>query len=330
MLPHIHSISSTVPPSLFPATHFPFPLVSLSKPRNRVFFKPLKVYGLAARKPLKCSVSVVSEPLHLESTNGQKPIPAEVSRTIMELSTAGTLSTVTPEGWPLGFGVRFAVDANGTPLLCLNDFGKRFSVNRCSLHVQLEQSGMRTPQCTIQGSFEKPGDRMALRKLYSAWKKRFNEEVDESYIYAINVERVLQMEDFAEDGIWVTSLEYSSADPDPLRYCAEKIVYEINTHNLEDVYRFSNVFVDLDFQVLDAKMVWIDRLGFDVHMRSVQKDVYEVRIPFPREVADEKGAKSSFNGMSQFAWEVEKKLHVPEFNKVKHLKKISNTAILVE
>ncbi|KZV43203.1 glutamyl-tRNA reductase-binding protein, chloroplastic [Dorcoceras hygrometricum] len=330
MLLHIQSLAATVPPPLFPATHSPLPLVSLSRPRNRAFFGPLKANKLATRKPLKCSVSVSSEPLHLQSTNGQKPIPAEVSRTIMELSTSGTLSTLTPEGWPLGFGVRFAVDANGTPILCLNDFGKIFPVDWCSLHVQLEQCGVRTPQCTIQGNLEKPGDRMALRKLYSAWKKRFNEEVDESYIYTINVDRVLQMQDFDEDGIWVTSLEYSSAEPDPLRNCAEKIVDEINTHNFEDIFRFSNVFVDLDFKVLDAKMVWIDRLGFDLHLRSVQKDVYEVRIPFPREVADEKGAKSSFSGMSQLAWEVEKHYHIPEFSKVKHLKKISNTAILVE
>lgn len=77
-------------------------------------------------------------------------------------------------------------------------------------------------------------------------------------------------------------------------------------------------------QVLDAKMVWVDRLGFDVHLTSAQKDVYEVRIPFPREVADEKGAKSSFNGMSQLAWEVEKNFHAPEFKKVKHLKKVGN------
>lgn len=74
-------------------------------------------------------------------------------------------------------------------------------------------------------------------------------------------------------------------------------------------------------------MVWVDRLGFDVHLRSVQRDVYEVRIPFPREVTDEKGAKSSFNGMSQLAWEVEKNFHVPEFKKVKRLKKVMGTAI---
>lgn len=274
-------------------------------------------------RPLRCSVSVVSDPHTSESTNNHKPFPAEVARTILELSSVGTLSTLTQQGWPLGFGVRFAVDSNGTPVLCLNELNSGFSVDRrCSLHVQLEQCGVRTPQCTVQGSLDRPGDRMALRRLHATWKKRFNEEVDESHIYIVDVDRVLQMENFAEDGVWVNSSEYKSVEPDPLRGCADKIVDEINTHNMEDVHRFCNVYVDLDFPVLDAKMVWVDRLGFDVHVRSAQNDVYEVRVPFPREVTDEKGAKSSFNGMSQLAWEIEKNFHVPDFKKVKHLKKI--------
>ncbi|MBA0834065.1 hypothetical protein Goarm_006452, partial [Gossypium armourianum] len=37
----------------------------------------------------------------------------------MELSSIGTLSTLAQDGWPLGVGVRFAVDAKGTPILCL-------------------------------------------------------------------------------------------------------------------------------------------------------------------------------------------------------------------
>lgn len=61
-----------------------------------------------------------------------------------------------------------------------------------------------------------------------------------------------------------------------------------------------------------------------MHVTSMQKDVYEVRIPFPKEVGDEKGAKSSFNGMFKLAWEVENNFHALEFNKVKHVKKVGN------
>lgn len=321
--PHPVLISPTI------TTHFFKPCNSLSAlAKGASFIKPFKTNRFEIQ-PLKCAAtSVVSEPPHLELTgDNPRPLPAEISRTIVELSRVGTLSTLAQDGSPLGFGVRFALDFNGTPVLCLSDVDARFSADRrCSLHVQLEQCGVRTPQCTIVGNLNKPNpnDRIALMKLCSAWKKRFNEEVEENYIYVIDVERTLQIEDYGEDGVWVSSSEYALAEPDPLRNCAENFVDEINTNNREDVLRFCNIYADLDIQVLDAKMAWVDRLGFDVRLTSVQKDVYEVRIPFPREVADEKGAKSSFNGMSQLAWEVEKNFHSPGFKKVKHLKKIGN------
>ncbi|KAM1920051.1 hypothetical protein ACFX15_023907 [Malus domestica] len=161
----------------------------------------------------------------------------------MELVSVGTLSTLTQEGWPLGIGVRFSVDPEGTPVLCLNASNRQFSIDmRSSFH--LEQSGLRTPQCTILGSIDKPEDRAMLKYLHSVWKKRFGEEVDEDLIYVVSVEQV---------GMWVTSSDYKKAQPDPLRDFAEKLVNEINTNNIEDINRFCNVYADLNFQVSEAK-----------------------------------------------------------------------------
>ncbi|XP_062177700.1 glutamyl-tRNA reductase-binding protein, chloroplastic isoform X7 [Alnus glutinosa] len=306
------------------ATHFA-PSLTFSKPITKTQFTPPKPnpFRQSLFRALKCSLSVVLEPMHLELRRN-KPFPAEVSRTIMELASVGTLSTLTEENWPLGIGVRFAVDEEGTPVLCLNASNRQFSIDkRSSLHVQqLEQCGLRTTQCTIQGSLDKPEDRMVLKQLHSLWKKRFGEEVDEDLIYVVAVERVLQIENF-EDCVWVTSSDYKNAQPDPLRDFAEKLVNDINTNNMEDVNRFCNIYVDLDFQVSEAKVIWVDRLGFDMRLFSPQKGVFEARVPFPSEVMDEKGAKSTFNCMSQLAWEVEKNFHVLDFQKVKQLKQIS-------
>ncbi|KAH9716094.1 glutamyl-tRNA reductase-binding protein [Citrus sinensis] len=267
--------------------HFLPPLIPF-KPIAKPQFIPCK--QIPFRKlALKCSVSTVSCPTTHVGISNDKPFPAEASRTIMELSSIGTLSMLTSEGCPLGVGVRFAVDDEGTPVLCFSDSCKELSVDKeSSLHVQC---GLRTPQCTIQGVLGKPKDRMISKRLLSMWKRRFGEDVNEELIYVVAVERVLQMEDFAEDGIWVSSSDYRNASPDPLRHFAEKIVNEINLNNMEDVYRFCNIYVDLDFQVLEAKMIWVDRLGFDVRISCPQKGLFDVRIPFPTEVTDEKGAK---------------------------------------
>ncbi|KAJ4838796.1 hypothetical protein Tsubulata_021615 [Turnera subulata] len=318
---HLHTQSLSFQSSLL--RHFSLSPIHLPKPQ----FAPPKQNPFR-RISLKCSLSAVSDPATTATatttrvvSSKNKPFPAEVARTIMELSSVGTLSTLTHEGWPVSVGVRFAVDDDGTPVLCLSDSSRQFSVDtRSSLHVQ---SGMRTPQLTIQGNLDKPEDGKVLKWLHSTWKKRFGEEVDENLIYVVSVERVLQMEDFMEAGAWISSSDYKQASPDPLRDFAEAFVSEINAKNMEDVYRFSNIFVDTDFQVSEAKMIWVDRLGFDMRLSCPQKGVFDVRIPFPREVTDEKGAKSSFNGMSQLAWEVEKNYVAPDFEKAKELKQIS-------
>lgn len=249
MLLQVQSLTPHFSPSIILP---PFRLVSqpsLFLPRTQL--KPNPFPRFAVQAP-KCSVSVVSsDPTHLELTKNDKPFPAEVSRTIMELSSVATLSTITQENWPLGIGVRFAVDSEGTPLLCFNNnsISSFVSNTRSTLHVQLEQCGLRTPQCTVMGNLEKVEDKKASKKLCSLWKKNFEEEVDEDLLYVVSVERVLHMEDFGEDGVWVTSADYKSANPDPLRDFAEKIVDEINANNIEDVYRFCNIYADLGFQV---------------------------------------------------------------------------------
>lgn len=108
----------------------------------------------------------------------------------------------------------------------------------------------------------------------------------------------------------VTQLSYSN---DNLRVYA-------HLHVAFNYPSYSKVLYSI-WQVSEAKLIWVDRLGFDMRVFS-QKGIFEVRIPFPREVTDVKGVKSTFNCMSQLAWEVEKNFHVPSFQKVKHLKQI--------
>ncbi|AES86329.1 glutamyl-tRNA reductase-binding protein [Medicago truncatula] len=70
------------------------------------------------------------------------------------------------------------------------------------------------------------------------------------------------------DGVWFTSLDYKNAQPDPLREFAENLLVEINTNTMKDITRFCNVFVDLNFQDSEAKMIWVDRLGLDMRLFS--------------------------------------------------------------
>ncbi|RLN05098.1 hypothetical protein C2845_PM13G07790 [Panicum miliaceum] len=243
-----------------------------------------------------------------------RPSAAEVARTVVELAPSGTLSVVGPDGWPLGVGARFVADAAGAPALCLAAAEVAVPDAPSSFHVEFRQSGARTPQCTMLGALTKPSDESVLKKLSTRWQKKFGEEIDQDLLYLISVDRVLHMEDFNEDGMWVVPSEYTSAEPDPLRNSAENLVEEFNSKHAEDVHRIYSIFVESDLQAADVKMIWVDRLGFDLHVHSGE-GVFAVRIPFSRDVSDEKGVKSSFNMMSHHAWEVEKSYASPEFEK---------------
>ncbi|CAN6460204.1 unnamed protein product [Victoria cruziana] len=327
MLPHALSFNPSLispPPSSVPSlsVHPTFP----RKDFLLTCFKQCAPLKSSLRVP-KCSIGVAEAQPKASEAKTTRPSSAEVSRTIMELGSRGTLSAIAEKGWPLGIGVRFAVDGEGMPILSLNPINQGapiFSTNdKSSLHVQLEQDGPCITQCTLQGCLSRPEDKVLRKRLQSIWKKKFETDIGEDFLYVMTVERVLHMEDFKEDGLWVTDAEYRSSFPDPLRTCAKKIVDEMNEKHIEDVERFSNIFVDLEFQVLEARMMWVDRLGFDLHIRSSEEEIFAARIPFLREATDEKAAKSSITYLSQLAWELEKNYTTPEFDRVKCLRKVT-------
>ncbi|XP_048546835.1 glutamyl-tRNA reductase-binding protein, chloroplastic isoform X1 [Triticum urartu] len=282
--------------------------------------------------------AAVSSPASSVSAQRTQPSAAEVARTVVELAPSGTLSVVGADGWPLGVGARFVADAAGAPVLCLAAAGVTVPDARASFHVEFRQSGARTPQCTFLGALTKPSDKYELKKLSTRWETKFGEEIDEDRLYLISVERILHMEDFNEDlirasngfgpvgyiegRVWVVPSEYSDAEPDPLRNFAESVVEEMNSEHAEDVHRIYNIYAESDFQALDVKMIWVDRLGFDLHVHS-EEGIFAVRIPFSRQVSDQKAVKSSFNMMAHHAWEVDKSYATPEFEKVQFLKKVT-------
>nr|XP_043616805.1 glutamyl-tRNA reductase-binding protein, chloroplastic [Erigeron canadensis] len=267
-----------------------------------------------------------------EEEESTKPTAGEVSRTIMELSSIGSFHHHSDKE-DVAVAVRFAVEPQkGTPILSLSspfffspddDTPLLTPTNLSALNVQLDQCGLRTTQCTIQGSLHTPPHHQ-IPFFQSLWEKKFGEKAQPQFIHILDVQRVLHINNFVDDAVWVSSSDYQLSNPDPLRDVAQRLVHEINTHNMEDLLRFCNIYVHSHVEVSHAKMVWVDRLGLDIHLYSPQNDVFEVRIPFPREVTNEKGARSSFNGMAQLAWEVEKNYHPLEFEKVKHLNKIAS------
>ncbi|KAJ7565988.1 hypothetical protein O6H91_02G083900 [Diphasiastrum complanatum] len=230
-----------------------------------------------SKRPVRAAFEVAEKSGDEARRSAVRPSPAEAARTLMEVCSDGTLSTLSDEdGWPVATSVRFAVDSEGRPFFHLSSLAlhTRHLVvdSRCSLHVQLEQPGRQRPQCTLKG-----------RVTNATCEKDINEEV------------------------WVSGLEYYEAIPDPLRECAYKIVEDMNKKHWDDIRRFCTVYTNLDVKVEEASLTWVDRLGFDLRvLTSAPEQIMEIRVPFPREVNDERDARSSLTMMAQLAWEHER------------------------
>jgi len=233
---------SSSSPSLL-SSPLPSPVTVISK-------KPASLRAVPSGTA-RCGVRVVAAAAAaapVSAASRARPSAAEVARTVLELAPSGTLSVVGPDGWPLGVGARFVADAAGAPALCLAAAEVAVPDAPSSFHVEFRQSGARTPQCTMLGALTKPSDESVLKKLSTRWQKKFGEEIDQDLLYLISVDRVLHMEDFNEDGMWVVPSEYTSAEPDPLRNSAEDLVEEFNSKHAEDVHRIYSIYVESDLQ----------------------------------------------------------------------------------
>lgn len=250
----------------------------------------------------------------IETSEGKvRPTSSELARTLTAVCPEGTLTTVSSDGWPISSLVQFALDAEGRPVLRLvgNSSHKvnSESNNRSSLHVQFELPGKQKPQCTLKGRLVRAADEESNAKLGVAWQRRFEsgDDLKTEPLWWIEVEEVLVIQDLEEDEVWVAGSEYSEATPDPLRDYAAKIVADMNRNHWQDIRRFCFVYGGVEDEVEEVSMTWVDKLGFDLRvlLRETQQ-LREIRIPFDREVRDDRDARSSIMIMAQTLWELER------------------------
>ncbi|KAJ7565985.1 hypothetical protein O6H91_02G083900 [Diphasiastrum complanatum] len=263
-----------------------------------------------SKRPVRAAFEVAEKSGDEARRSAVRPSPAEAARTLMEVCSDGTLSTLSDEdGWPVATSVRFAVDSEGRPFFHLSSLAlhTRHLVvdSRCSLHVQ---PGRQRPQCTLKGRVTNATCEKDINKMRLEWDARFgNNGNEEGTFFGMDVHQALQLQDIGEEEVWVSGLEYYEAIPDPLRECAYKIVEDMNKKHWDDIRRFCTVYTNLDVKVEEASLTWVDRLGFDLRvLTSAPEQIMEIRVPFPREVNDERDARSSLTMMAQLAWEHER------------------------
>ncbi|GAX83272.1 hypothetical protein CEUSTIGMA_g10698.t1 [Chlamydomonas eustigma] len=250
-----------------------------------------------------------------EATN--KPSPAETARTIVSIVGDGTLSTLSPDGAPIGTPVSYTLDKEGSTWVNLPAHAPEIQYlkanSRCSLLVKPQSLPARAvASVSLVGriSVTDPGSHHnnagaqeasppSPSSSLSAPSSSFRMNLDKA-LYFGGLDESLHMHE-------VSASEYLSAEPDVLRNTAAELVKLWNEERAEDVYRIVSQAVKVPLsQMLYAELLWVDRLGLYISCEKEGGESKVVRVPFIRPVLDERDARSAITMAAQIAWEEER------------------------
>jgi heme iron utilization protein len=223
-----------------------------------------------------------------------EPSHAERVRTLISLSSTGTLSTLSRKhpGFPFGSLMPFALDAAGRPLFLISNMAMHTqnlkADPRCSLFIaQTSADGdpLGAARATLVGSAEPvPADDLAsVREVYLASHENSRYWVDFSDFSFFRLQPVdlYYVGGFGVMG-WVEASDYEGAAPDPLASVAAGIMAHMNADHVDAMILLARVHAGLE--ATEATMTSVDRLGFTLRLKTGE-GMKGARINFLRPAA---------------------------------------------
>ena len=253
-----------------------------------------------------------------------RPTSAECAKTLVAIANTGTISTACEDGIPLGTFASYVVSKEGEVILRMRaDALHTANVTRdprCSLYVQpaTQPPGVLS-RATLIGSLSRLNDDDATKA-----SKQYNETHGENVgvdavagsdvYYKFDVDRVFYVGGLGSDkrAEVVSAADFDAALSDPLARIANSVVDAMNGERYEDVMNFARASLPDEAEPAEARMLWVDQLGFDVRVITSAGDgagagkVLDVRVPFPAPATTQQQVLSSLTMLAQVMWEEEK------------------------
>ena len=252
-----------------------------------------------------------------------RPTSAECAKTLVAIANTGTISTACEDGIPLGTFASYVVSKEGEVILRMRaDALHTANVTRdprCSLYVQpaTQPPGVLS-RATLIGSLSRLDDDAATKA-----SKQYNETHGENVgvdavagsdvYYKFDVDRVFYVGGLGSDkrAEVVSAADFDAAKADPLARIANSVVDAMNGERYEDVMNFARASLPDEAEPAEARMLWVDQLGFDVRVITSAGDgavgkVLDVRVPFPAPATTQQQVLSSLTMLAQVMWEEEK------------------------
>lgn len=261
----------------------------------------------------------------------------EKTKTVTSVCTSGTLCTVSShegiEGSPFGSFVDYVLDAEGNPVLLMNEMsmhtiniqknamdGEAGGGSLVTLFTQLaadtdsNNKGQDVSRVSLTCRVEKiddiAEDMAAIRMRYSLSHTYADQVMDSPKFafYRLLPEKIYFVGGFGVNSKWVDVEDYKNASPDILAKEANSIVKKLNREFKEDLELMATQLLEVKM-LKNVRVTNIDRLGMDVRVTSQQGTrrnklmTDEFRIGFRIPVISVEDAKSEILKVFQEAWE---------------------------
>src|SRR5271154_2206646 len=206
-----------------------------------------------------------------------EPSHAERTRTLISLTSVGTLSTLSRKhpGFPFGSLMPFALDPAGRPIFLISSMAMHTQNlkgdSHCSLFVAqdaAEGAPLGAARATLVGHAGPVPDRdiASAREAYLTRHENSRSWVDFSDFSFFHMQPIdlYYVGGFGAMG-WVAAGDYEGAAPDPLAESAASILAHMNAEHVDAMLLLARSHARLE--ATEAAMTSIDRLGFSLRLR---------------------------------------------------------------
>ncbi|GBG87787.1 hypothetical protein CBR_g45943 [Chara braunii] len=238
--------------------------------------------------------------------------PVEQARSLIAKAGSAVLVTksVRFSDYPFGSKVKFAVDDNGFPLLAVSSLSPHTrdltEHPQCAIMVSTDLNQLPAPTCTLMGDAAEvvdEADRAAVREAYlrkhpdAMWVDfgdfHFVRITPIRLRYTANVGNVAQgasVREFSRE-------EYEAASPDAIALVETPIISHMNRDHAEATRAMAELALGIPVDA--ARMVAMDRLGFEAEVDAGGLRRVQVRIPFSRPAESRRDVKDIIVEMSR-------------------------------
>ncbi len=233
------------------------------------------------------------------SSDVPEPILAERARTLVYQGGQSTLATVSRKhpGYPFGSLMPYGLTEDGEPTILISSMAMHtqnvLADPRSTLLVVQatdEENSLGAGRISLMGEvhlIEDEAERDIVAQAYLARNPHAQNWVHfgDFRFFQLRIVDIYLVAGFGVMG-WITTDEYKSARPDPLADFAVGILQHMNEDHRDSLKLFASHYRNL--AALDAEMVSVDRLGFNVRV-STDDGMKGMRLAYPQpaETADE-------------------------------------------